>query len=337
VSHLEDLPSLDPADERSRPGFVSVPPEAAHHLDPADHPTPAAPAAFAIARDETPGAGVKRLAAQQLEAAIDRLRGDTVSAHDVHEARKSIKRARALTRLLRPALGGRAYRRESEALATAARHLAGARDADVMVTTLQALLQRDKTVEPDDFPVLRSHLLTARDATATRSLVDAGHAQRTADELDVVRARIPDWLADGADLTAIEPGLRRLYREGRERYGAAERLPTSDRLHEWRKRVKDLRYCTEAVGALDPQRLQDICDTADRLGEMLGDEHDLSVLGAYVQVHRELVGAPGERRHLRTLIAHRRGRLRERALILGAELYAEPPRRFTAPLLASPQ
>ena len=60
----------------------------------------------------------------------------------IHDTRKALKRLRALVRLLRAELGERRYKREHAILRDAARRLAGARDAEVMVGTLDALLER---------------------------------------------------------------------------------------------------------------------------------------------------------------------------------------------------
>src|SRR5690349_17569591 len=57
----------------------------------------------------------------------------------VHEVRKSLKRLRALLRLLRHSLGRDEYRRENLALRDAARPLAVVRDAKVFVGTIQGL------------------------------------------------------------------------------------------------------------------------------------------------------------------------------------------------------
>src|SRR3954471_12662774 len=56
----------------------------------------------------------------------------------VHEVRKSLKRLRALLRLLRHALGPDEYRRENRALRDTARPLGEVRDAKVFVGAIEA-------------------------------------------------------------------------------------------------------------------------------------------------------------------------------------------------------
>ena len=316
------------------PGSAAPTLPAAPASAPADNGA-AAKASFAL-RPGTPlGEDLARVAGEQIDGAARRLRDHAVvSAEDVHEARKSLKRLRALTRLLRPALGRQAYSRENEALRDAARHLAGARDAEVMVLTFDALLRYDdRPASADGYAALRAHLQAEREQAAAQLLADAGPARRAARDLDPVRDRVPHWLGQDAGFGAIEPGLRRIYREGRERQRTARRQPTAEHLHEWRKRVKDLRYCAELLGPIDPARLAKVGARADRLGEMLGDDHDLAVLAAFATEHRELFTMGTEQRSLLRLIERRRKQLRKRSLKLGGQLYARGPRRFTRPLV----
>src|ERR671919_166855 len=97
--------------------------------------------------------GVRRIARGQLDLSIERLEGDT---HEdlgtaVHETRKSLKRLRAIARLARDELGDETYRRENVAFRDAGRRLAGARDDQVLLETLDALTDRD----PDQAPPRR--------------------------------------------------------------------------------------------------------------------------------------------------------------------------------------
>ncbi len=55
----------------------------------------------------------------------------------------------------------------------------------------------------------------------------------------------PDW----PSIAVVERDLLRLYRQGRQRHRyAASGKGNTRALHEWRKRVKDLRYAAEMLG-----------------------------------------------------------------------------------------
>jgi CHAD domain-containing protein len=107
-------------------------------------------------------------------------------------------------------------------------------------------------------------------------------------------------------------------------------------MHEWRKRVKDLRYATEALAQSASQqerrrrkRLLAIAKAADTLGEALGEEHDLALLAQRVDAENEIFRRDKRgRRELRRAIGRRRKRLRKRAFERGKALYARTPKRF---------
>jgi CHAD domain-containing protein len=106
-------------------------------------------------------------------------------------------------------------------------------------------------------------------------------------------------------------------------------------MHAWRKIAKDLRYVAETLERAGARRgkaerrLRRVARRADRLGEMLGEEHDLALLEQRVRAHsqrREL----GKRAHrdLLKAVERRRKRLRKRALRAGERLYERKPSRF---------
>src|SRR5271157_4951354 len=99
---------------------------------------------FALLPGERLADGLPRIALGQVELAIELLggTGGTVDEHAVHETRKALKRLRALLRLLEAELGPSEYARESAALREVAADLAGARDSEVMLATLQGLVER---------------------------------------------------------------------------------------------------------------------------------------------------------------------------------------------------
>jgi hypothetical protein len=118
-------------------------------------------------------------------------------------------------------------------------------------------------------------------------------------------------------------------------------------MHQWRKRVKDLRYSAEilerrklsgrgsrsrqARAQAEAKWLHGLAARADQLGELLGEEHDLAVLGLWLDAKGKQAGLPPKtRRRLRKLISKRRAELRRRALRDGARLYRRSTGEFKA-------
>ena len=215
---------------------------------------------FGLLPDERLADGLRRLALGQLDLAIELLEcdwGGVSVEKTVHETRKSLKRLRALIRLLEEELGERTFARENAVLRDAGLRLAGARDAEVMVKTLDGLLRRHprKLGRRQSLIKLRKELAAERDSAAERLLHDTTTRAEVLGDLRAVRGRVAEWsLPDRGGIATVEAGLKRLYREGRRRRWRAAR-GKGDRaqaMHQWRKRVKDLRYAAEMLDRRAP-------------------------------------------------------------------------------------
>ncbi|MFA6141643.1 MAG: CHAD domain-containing protein, partial [Hyphomicrobium sp.] len=83
--------------------------------------------------------GVRRIAVEQIGRAQAQLSDKGDQAIAVHETRKALKRLRALLRLIRPAMGGAAFKRENAQLREIGLSLSGARDRHVLLETVNKL------------------------------------------------------------------------------------------------------------------------------------------------------------------------------------------------------
>jgi CHAD domain len=289
--------------------------------------------------------GLRRMALTQLDLAIELLERD--HEHDseraIHETRKALKRLRALVRLIRGELGEQAFARENSALREIASRLSGARDSAVLVATLEQLVaHHPKRLDAKGVRRLRTALVAERDRAEQRLSEHDGPRQQAIVELRAVRARALDWRLREGGFALVEPGLRRLYRAGRTRGRRARAEPSIKSLHDWRKRVKDLRYAGELLGAAPSsaaggakqrkhdRRVRKLTRRAKRLGELLGEEHDLALLAERIRAQRHCFdGDRAARKTLLKLIDRRRRKLREQALADGRRLYRRAPPRFT--------
>ena len=322
---------------------------------------------LALLPSEALGAGLRRMALGQVDLALALLQGRDGNLEEdaVHEVRKALKRLRALIRMLREELGPRAFARENHALGEIAGRLSGARDSEVMLATLEGLLARHpgKLSRRRDVIGLHAALVAEHELAERLALGDLKMRSEVLTELLAFRRRVEGWpLREAEGIALVEPGLQDIYRQGRRRYRrlARAKQPRTPALHQWRKRVKDLRYAAEMlqrgthpglaatlVGGGKSRsakrikarqaELRRVARQADELGELLGEDHDLAVLA-------ELIGAAGRsgaggraagrrlskrtRKLLLGLIDRRRRRLQDRALRTGARLYRRRPGRF---------
>jgi CHAD domain-containing protein len=272
---------------------------------------------YRLKRGEPLPEGIARIARGRIDDAIDELSGETASSPEeaVHNARKDLKKLRALLRLARGELGTSVYQRENACFRDAAAGLSGVRDADVMLVTLDKL-ELDEPVSGPVRQALEAHRLStgggAREQAAAEAIEMLGEA----------RARIVDWPLENDSFDALEPGLRRMYRRGRREFRAMQKSPSVEGLHEWRKRTKELWYDHELLGALWKPVMKAVGDEAHALSDLLGDDHDLAVLLDWAHEHSD--PAP----ELVEAVEERRRDLQQQAFELGARLYADRPKVF---------
>jgi CHAD domain-containing protein len=314
---------------------------------------------FALLVREPALIGLRRIFIGQLDLTIELLAGDNgamPAAEAVHETRKALKRMRTLVRLLEDELGEKAAQREQVLLREAGRKLAGARDSEVLVATLEQLMREHPRRLEHRPGVARLHarLLAERERATAQLLGDQLTRSEVLSDLRELRARVQQWQPQPKQgLRGLERPFRRLYAKGRRRCAraAGARGDRAAAMHRWRKSVKDLRYAAEAL-SVQPEhsgpmaafgaasglrpvvsrtkrrerkdRVARLARRADRLGELLGEEHDLFVLAQRV---REQGCGRRTRRSLLKIINSRRKRLRRRALRDGERLYRRRPGR----------
>ena len=107
--------------------------------------------AYRLKSEESPPAGMRRIATGRIEKAVERL-ADAREAEDptsgVHGVRKDLKKLRSELRLLRHELEDDLYRVENGAYREAGRLLSDSRDAEVKVETLEYICERGEGALP---------------------------------------------------------------------------------------------------------------------------------------------------------------------------------------------
>jgi CHAD domain-containing protein len=301
---------------------------------------PAVPSGgFVVAADESLAVGLQRVSLEQFDRSIDGLVGGDDVDKAVHEARKSIKRLRAVLRLVKGELSRRVYRTENEILRDTARLLAPVRDGIVMVDTVVALRHDfSSQLAPDAFIEVEAKLGQRYERRRAKALADEGMIPQVVSTLRQARARYAAWPVSEPDpygrtpirntFEAIEPGLRATYGRGRAELEAAIDKPSTENFHAWRKRVKYLRHQMELLEPLWPEVVGGYASSVDRLGEIVGGEHDLAVLLHTLGELPDLAPDPAERAMVAALAQHRRKLLQAAAITLGKRVYAEPAERF---------
>ena len=275
-------------------------------------------------RDET-----IRIAREQIDKsikALDRAEKDADTA--VHDVRRHCKLIRALVRAVRPSFPG--YPTENSEFRDLARTLSTTRDAAAALESFDALTRHfDDLIHPKAFAALRRELDERRQAlAATQDLpVLLEDARR---RLYLAYWRAGKWKIEHQGFGALHDGLCKTYGRGRRRMAAVAREPTTEALHDWRKRAKYHRYHLRLLGSTWPALFSTLEQETHRLTNYLGDDHDLAVLQQILLAEPERFGHPKILRPLMGLIRWRRSELQKAALPLGQRLFAQAPAARTS-------
>lgn len=265
-------------------------------------------------------AAVRDLLLTHIDAVTRRLalRGAMTDA-DVHEARRSIKRARAVLKLLRPSLAANEVTRSKAALRDAGKVLAAARDARVIADRLDEMLRRAGMTTS-----AISGLADELSGVAAASSAQASDTETTLAVLVLVRKRLARVSLPARNWAPLGAGLRSIYKDGRQLMPGKADFVTVDGLHEWRKLVKSYWHALEAFEPMRPAQIRRTIDSARRLADTLGEDHDLALLAD--RLRSSAAGKRGEPvLELLDAIERRQRRLRRRAIKMGFILYAEAP------------
>lgn len=284
------------------------------------------------------GEGLKRVSLEQfVHAAAGYLRGNGDFGVAVHESRKSMKRLRALLRLVRAELPDKIFRFENRSLRDIAHVVSPIREAAAFVEAAHIIcdLYGDLLAE-GTFDEMVVNLTKRREGMETRALEDPSLVPRVVRDLERAHNRFAAWPTDPEardaygvgirdDYSAIRPGLHATYEKGRRNMVDAYHTRTAADFHSWRKRVKDLRHQMEFLVPLWPEMIASLASTLDRLGGILGEDHDLAELMRLLAIEPELVPDPTERSLFAALANHRRRELQTAAEVLGRRVFADKP------------
>jgi len=127
---------------------------------------------------------------------------------------------------------------------------------------------------------------------------------------------------------ALRQALHIVYRRGRDAFKDARDDGDAGDFHEWRKRVKYLRYQVDVLNRLWPGLMATLEDELHALSDNIGHHHDLHVLQETVHRLDPRFEAGDERELFDALVARTQERVAESALFRGARFYHPSPGDF---------
>jgi CHAD domain-containing protein len=278
---------------------------------------------FTIESSNDPGKEIRKAAARQLKKSEDILLRAvyqrSIGDKAIHTFRKSTKRVRALLRLVGKELGKENFQHDNKALRDVARPLSRLRDATALIEALN-LLHDDYCKEGEwdgAFDQLRTALRSRRRRIRRHMLERHDELGVALRRLRKLQSRVNEWDFRQALKGLLRSSLRKTYVRSRRAMRAAHKDGSDERLHEYRKRAKDLQYQLELLQPMFPRPLRMIRGRVHRLTTLLGTDHDLAVLRGF---------AEGT---IRGLIDRRRRELQVSVQSLGGKLYSDTPAQFS--------
>ena len=268
----------------------------------------------------------RRIGAEQIERALGQLSAGVDIPKEVHEARKCLKRVRALLRLGREGLGEEVFQAENTRFRTIAGRLSSARDDHVVIETL---VQLEATADDDEAIAAlrraRAAILQTRTAedTAGRA-VDPATLSEVQAELTCALEGFRDLKLSPKGAPTLVAGLVRVYRRGRKGLLTAYATGNDEDFHTLRKAVQAHWRHMALLTRLWPQMFSARVEAARELSQILGDDHDLALLKTRIAALDAEALSDVENDALLALISARQHMLRRLAKPRGIMLFAAP-------------
>jgi hypothetical protein len=273
---------------------------------------------------------VRRVADEQFELLRRHLFDPAPDPHEaVHEARRALRRLRALLALFQDEVGSE-YDNLREPYRSCTRALSGLRDAHALVETLARARRREGgRLGVMLWGSLDERLRARRDRLLETATPDRASMRRV---LDRAKRQLALWTAR-ADLDVLRHGLKRRYRRGRKALRRAQDSRRMDAMHALRRRSRELGLDYALLQSLFPNLEQSGIRRAHRVAQLLGRERELLQLRGIVRRMRHAARrAPAIDRFTGNLAASAH-EFHERALRLAAKVYEQG----RGPIRASPR
>ncbi|WFP63698.1 CHAD domain-containing protein [Mesorhizobium sp. WSM4904] len=273
---------------------------------------------------------VRRILADEIGKAL----GHLETARDkpeqgLHKCRKRLKSLRALLRLVRS--GDESFcQTENECYKQVSALLAGPREATALIETIDRLASAfpEQTAGGGldavrERLVLRQHELHAGPGLDAAINAAVAACREGLERID--RLFLPDQPEQAADILA--EGARATLRRAKKALDKAGSRGEADDFHDLRKAAKTHSMHLSLLGRLWPTPIKARRKAVDKLGELLGELHDVFVMRALLAADGEPLGPAEDTKLLRKLLKRSERSLGKACLADAADLFGDSPKR----------
>ena len=280
---------------------------------------------FAFRADQSLVDNLHRIFRKQMEAGLAVAQGG-IEPNDtrVHAIRRHLKRARAVLHLVRREIGRNSFRRQNHWLRDIARSIQDIRDAEVRLYTMRQL---EDEIHHHSRSYQKIERLLAAELKNFNAAFDGweGEAIRL---LNKARDAAEKWSIGCYETEDFRDALQRSYRGGCKSLIAVLAIPSVPNLHDLRKQVKRLGYQLHLLRSASPPELAVACDDLTRLGDLLGEIHDLSFLAERLRQERGEPHWGVQDEQLLVVIHGKQAQLESNGIKIGACFFEQRPNEF---------
>ncbi len=281
-----------------------------------------------MSENEQLSSGIKRILGHQMDAILQHCKAGGKDRHQsVHEIRKSMKRIRAVLRLIRDEIGYSSYYRENTNFRDLARQVSELRNRIVLAETIGKIKEDFTPAAQNHMQQMQDELLREGERLYKILLDDKDIFRKIAVETRAAKKRVEHFKFSHEDFRAFEGGLHRIYRQGRKLYQKAQGGHDPGLLHDTRKRMKYLWHQMELLQPLYPKVLKAYAKSLNNITEILGVCHDLDELTEEARDKKKITNA-STLRQLRNIRKRSKEELLGRIWHKVAAVYTEEPDVF---------
>ncbi len=253
-----------------------------------------------------------------------------VDPHEtIHRTRKTIKRIRALLKMIRDETGYSFYYRENLCFRDLARKMTSVRDQKVLLDTFQQVMARyPRLLQEKEQQAVRMHLINGLEERLKVLGEQEGGLKNILNDLILATGRLGDSLELEDGFEAVQGGIQRIYRRGRKSLPLISGEPQLELLHEYRKSCRYLQFQMELLQPLYPVVLHSYAESIDDHTEALGRYRDQERLESFLESRFLPDLGANAIQTLNKKVSHRREKAFHQIALKGRLIYAEKPGIF---------
>lgn len=260
----------------------------------------------------------RTISSELVENAIAECRNENLTDHvKIHEARKKCKRVRALLRIVKPNVKSK-YKTADLFFRNLSGTLSDERDNQVIIETLKFLHEKEHS------PILKKEIesIISKLSTTVNSKPTYPLVQNFEKEILLGNDILQSLKIKKSYFKSLRGGIKETYKLGRIGMKAVIKNPNINNYHEWRKQVKYHLYHLELLIDIWPSLILTNIEETHSLSEMLGKDHDLSLLKENIH-NKNITFTKKAYTKILSAITSEQKLLREKIKRLGLKIYAE--------------